>query len=141
MYVSAAPLPTPISLQSNAIPTISLPIDDVAQPVKSVTVLHCGGIIDGLGNVEKNQYILIEDGRIHSIGCDDGSKWYQDQFSGISYFVHKIDLQDSYVLPGLIDCHVHPCILDVKYAIHPDISNIYKFLNGCSFFLGCLALF
>jgi imidazolonepropionase-like amidohydrolase len=67
--------------------------------VKAQTIaIKAGHVIDvRSGTVFSNQVILIQNGRISQMGAGLNAK-NADQV---------IDLTDSWVLPGLIDCHVH----------------------------------
>ncbi|MBI3004300.1 MAG: amidohydrolase family protein [Ignavibacteriales bacterium] len=61
-------------------------------------VIKAGRFLDPKsGNILQNQIILIEDGRISSVGS--GTTIPPDAF--------VIDLPEKTVLPGLIDCHTH----------------------------------
>jgi imidazolonepropionase-like amidohydrolase len=63
------------------------------------TFVRAGRLVDVLdGKVLERQVIEIEDDRIASIGVDDGSS---------PEGARVIDLSDSTVLPGFIDCHAH----------------------------------
>jgi imidazolonepropionase-like amidohydrolase len=69
------------------------------------TLIHCGTLIAIPGQPAKsNQSILVIDNKIISIV--DG---YTDPKNVITQDdkVELIDLSDSFVLPGLIDCHTH----------------------------------
>ena len=62
------------------------------------TVVYAGRLIDGLSNsVRTNVSIIIEGDRIREV--KDGRASVQE--------AEVIDLSDSTVLPGLIDCHTH----------------------------------
>ena len=64
----------------------------------SLIVIKAGKLIDvGSGKVLDNQIILVENDRIKSVSAD----------LEIPGAATVIDLSDSVVLPGLIDCHVH----------------------------------
>jgi imidazolonepropionase-like amidohydrolase len=59
-------------------------------------------VIDGTGNSPQQQTtIIIRDGRIISIG--DEANWIAQPEEQVT----TLDLAGRYVLPGLIDCHVH----------------------------------
>jgi imidazolonepropionase-like amidohydrolase len=61
--------------------------------------IHAGHLVDtAAGSVLTDQVILIEDGKIQSIAPDDGSVVEAETV---------IDLSESWVLPGLMDAHVH----------------------------------
>jgi len=62
------------------------------------TVIKAGHLFDSrTGQVRDNQVIIIKDGRILQVGLN------------LKYAPSDtvIDLSDSWVLPGLMDCHVH----------------------------------
>jgi imidazolonepropionase-like amidohydrolase len=68
----------------------------------AITVLKHGTIIDGTGNkpIERG-LIALEDQLILYAGRPEG--WKEPPGKSI----HEIDLTGRFVLPGLIDCHVH----------------------------------
>jgi imidazolonepropionase-like amidohydrolase len=73
-----------------------LPVSAVAQ---SVTVIHAGRLLDRPGQAPRGpSTILVRDGRIAEVR--DG---HQPAPAGATL----IDLRDRFVLPGLIDSHVH----------------------------------
>lgn len=62
------------------------------------TVIKAGHLFDSrTGKVLDNQIIIIRNGRIQQVGA--GLKYSPDD--------NVIDLSHSWVLPGLMDCHVH----------------------------------
>lgn len=62
------------------------------------TVIKAGHFFDARnGKILENQIIVIQDGKIKEIGINP-------KFSETD---NIIDLSDSWVLPGLMDCHVH----------------------------------
>ncbi len=65
------------------------------------TVLHNFTLIDGTGSLPiPNALIAIRDGRIGYAGPESG--WTENDTQSI-----KLDLHGCFVLPGLIDAHVH----------------------------------
>lgn len=68
-------------------------------PTGGEVVIHAGTLLDRPGQEPRqNATILVRDGRIVSV---------QDGFVQPSAGARLIDLSDSFVLPGLIDSHVH----------------------------------
>jgi imidazolonepropionase-like amidohydrolase len=64
-----------------------------------VTMIHAGTLLDRPGRApRRNASILVRDGRIVSV---------QDGFVAPPQGARLIDLRDRFVLPGLIDSHVH----------------------------------
>jgi len=67
-------------------------------PAPKIKVIRAGTMIDTeTGKVLKNQTIIIENNIIKSIGTN----------LPVPDSAELIDLSNSYVLPGLIDCHTH----------------------------------
>ncbi|MDQ3115683.1 MAG: amidohydrolase family protein, partial [Verrucomicrobiota bacterium] len=63
------------------------------------TVIHAGTLLDRPGKEpRRNVSILVKDGKIAAV---------QDGFVQPAAGGAVIDLRDRFVLPGLIDCHVH----------------------------------
>lgn len=57
-------------------------------------------LIDGVGNdIQEKVCIVVEDGIIQGIGGDVDASVFQES--------DCVDLSGKYVMPGLIDCHVH----------------------------------
>ena len=80
--------------------TADFPIEMNWNPAhpKGTTIIHAGGLIDGLNDtVWKDRDIHLKGHRITDILPHDPSQ-KADQ---------KIDASDAYVMPGLIDLHVH----------------------------------
>jgi imidazolonepropionase-like amidohydrolase len=74
-----------------------------------VTVIHCGTLFDGV-SIAKNVYIHVVNNFITEVSAQGRAS-----YSGCDkYLVVEMDLSTHFVMPGLIDCHAHPCILDVK---------------------------
>jgi imidazolonepropionase-like amidohydrolase len=62
-------------------------------------IIHAGSLLDKPGREpRRNATVFIENGKIASI---------QDGFAKPTAGATLIDLRDRFVLPGLIDCHVH----------------------------------
>jgi imidazolonepropionase-like amidohydrolase len=75
-------------------------------PKQPVVIIHAGWLLakPGIAPVRKNQSIIIRNGRIGEIR--DGFV-RESEVGGTADGVSVIDLADSFVLPGLIDTHVH----------------------------------
>lgn len=83
-----APIPPPPSSAVRAMP---------GEP--GVTVIHAGTLLDRPGRPpRRNASILIRDGRIERV---------EDGFMAVPAGARLVDLRDRFVLPGLIDSHVH----------------------------------
>lgn len=79
------------------------------------TVIKAGHLFDSrTGKVLDNQIIVVKDGRIVQVGRD------------IKYTAADtvIDLSDSWVLPGLMDCHVH-ITSNYPYRKYSGIAGVY----------------
>ncbi|MGQ0590432.1 MAG: amidohydrolase family protein [Sphingosinicella sp.] len=98
MLLVALAAPAAISAQTATPPPP--PSGPVALPGEpGVTVIHAGTLLDRPGRApRRNATILIRDGRIESV---------QDGFAEPPAGARLIDLRDRFVLPGLIDSHVH----------------------------------
>lgn len=78
------------------------------------TVIKAGHFFDARkGNMLKNQIIVIQDGKIKEIGISP-------KFNDTDKI---IDLSNSWVLPGLMDCHVH-ITLNLPYR-NLNIEQLY----------------
>jgi imidazolonepropionase-like amidohydrolase len=82
-------------------------------PPDHYITIHCGhllavpGASGPKGQFQDNMAITIKNGVIESVDPDDGKprKWTNP--NGPQPTHEDIDLKQSWVLPGLIDCHVH----------------------------------
>ena len=64
-----------------------------------VTIVHAGMLLDRPGRApRRNASIIIRNGRIEAV---------QDGFAAVPQGARLIDLRDRFVMPGLIDSHVH----------------------------------
>ena len=63
------------------------------------TILYNCSLIDGINNdIKENSYLIIEDKKILEVGTGK----IENKSSA-----NLVDLQGQFVMPGLIDCHVH----------------------------------
>jgi imidazolonepropionase-like amidohydrolase len=92
----------------------------ISNPI--LTAVHCGQLIDGIANQPISEaVILIKGDRITQVG---GKELLQTA-------AKVIDLSHSFVLPGLIDAHVHPTIGCCNYQLdHLKKSSAAKALEG-----------
>ena len=70
-------------------------------PTNSVVLVHAGRLLDRPGQAARGaSTVIVRNGRIEAI---------RDGFAAPEGFpgATVVDLRDRYVLPGLIDCHVH----------------------------------
>ncbi|HEY1145642.1 MAG TPA: amidohydrolase family protein [Allosphingosinicella sp.] len=75
------------------------PLAAPAQAQEGVTVIHAGAVLDRPGKTPRgNATIVVQEGRIVSV---------TDGFAAVPAGATLIDLKDRFVLPGLIDSHVH----------------------------------
>jgi imidazolonepropionase-like amidohydrolase len=90
----------------------------LAAPVNAAQLLLThAALIDGTGSPEQpNTTIVIDDKRIQSI--------YPTGSQPVPKDAHVEDLSGRYIIPGLIDAHVH--ITDVE----PDIAHYQTFLHA-----------
>ena len=78
-----------------------------------VTVIHAGQLLDVPGTAPKaEQTVVIDDGRVTQViaGYRDPSEFGED--------VTAIDLKDKFVMPGLMDMHVH-----IQMELGPDSDS------------------
>jgi imidazolonepropionase-like amidohydrolase len=75
------------------------PLPLVAQPAQQTILIHAGQLLDRPGRAPRgNSTIVVRGGKIAEV---------RDGFSAASAGERVVDLRDRYVLPGLIDMHVH----------------------------------
>jgi imidazolonepropionase-like amidohydrolase len=80
----------------------------IAQQSSRSVVLHAGHVLDvKTGKLLSDQVIIIEDGKIVSVGSAAETKAPADAL--------RIDLPNATVLPGLIDAHTH-LTMDPKFG-------------------------
>jgi imidazolonepropionase-like amidohydrolase len=73
----------------------------IAQTADTVTLVHAGHLLDRPGQQPRGaSTVIVRNGRIEAI---------RDGFAAPEGYpgATVVDLRDRYVLPGLIDCHVH----------------------------------
>lgn len=86
-------------MKLGALAALTLAAFGTAQAQETKTVIEAGNLLAVPGNgYLKNRSVTIENGKIVSV-----KRGFQDQPDG----VRVINLRDAYVLPGLIDSHVH----------------------------------
>jgi len=70
-----------------------------APPAKKVTIIYAGELLDRPGQKPRgNSTVIIEDGKIVEV---------RDGFAPAPADARVVDLKTQFVLPGLIDMHVH----------------------------------
>lgn len=75
-----------------------------APPPDQVRIITCGTLMVSAAQPPvKNTRLVVRNGLIESIGGAGDPAPRQ----GVSQQIERVDLSDKYVLPGLIDCHVH----------------------------------
>jgi imidazolonepropionase-like amidohydrolase len=75
------------------------PVPLVAQPAQQTILIHAGQLLDRPGRAPRgNSTIVVRGGKIAEV---------RDGFSPAASGERVVDLRDRYVLPGLIDMHVH----------------------------------
>ena len=95
--------------------------------LNSDVLIHAGSIIDvETGNIESRKSIVIKNSLISSIS---------DGYINKSDFQEYYDLKDSYVLPGLMDAHVHLAQEYVPKAerdlkVEPEFNAIFAAANA-----------
>ena len=98
-------------------PSLLLAVFVLLSPTLSAqnTVIKAGHLFDSRsGRVLDNQVIIVKEGRIVQVGPN------------LKYAASDtvIDLSDSWVLPGLMDCHVH-ITSNYPYRKYAGIASIY----------------
>ncbi|WP_430418590.1 amidohydrolase family protein [Phenylobacterium sp.] len=82
---------------------------------QTVTVIHAGGLLDKPGQAAKGpSTIVVRDGKVASVQAG-----YADPPAG----ARVVDLKDQFVLPGLIDMHVHIFSDDDKMKARIEGAN------------------
>ncbi|QIB65189.1 metal-dependent hydrolase family protein [Kineobactrum salinum] len=92
----------------------ALPV--LAQQASPTTLIHAGTLLAVPGEeAARQQTIVVRDGRIQQVL--DGYQSGDDEGSGVTV----VDLKDSFVMPGLMDSHVH---LQMKLGEHQDRDRL-----------------
>jgi imidazolonepropionase-like amidohydrolase len=87
------------AILATAAACVSAPAAAQPAPATAVTVIHAGTLLDRPGRApRRNATVTVRGGRIVSV---------QDGFAQPPAGAALIDLKDRFVLPGLIDSHVH----------------------------------
>jgi imidazolonepropionase-like amidohydrolase len=99
-----------------AISFVSISLILCIQIFAQTTVIKAGHFYDSrTGKVSNNQIIIIKDGKIAEVGPN--LKYSNSD--------NVIDLSNSWVLPGLMDCHVHITDNGPYRSISRNIHNSY----------------
>jgi imidazolonepropionase-like amidohydrolase len=86
-----------------------------AQAASPVTVVRAGRFFDGIGaSVRQNVVITIQDGRITRVA---------EKNDPIPSAAKVIDLSQAFVMPGLIDAHVH---LQMRSDVHDPLRKTFQ---------------
>lgn len=95
---------------------------------KNTIILYAGTLLDVPGAAPKSeQTLVIVNGNIEKV--HDG--YLSPQQLGLSADATKIiDLKDNFVLPGLIDAHVHLLVRDIRKFRDPTVSGEEKLIAG-----------
>jgi imidazolonepropionase-like amidohydrolase len=87
----------------------------------TVTLIHCGTLIDGVSAVPRKDVLLrVEGNKIANLGAHRGTLSHESS-------AKTIDLPTATCLPGLIDVHVHLIDGDPKV---PELQTSPKSLSG-----------
>jgi imidazolonepropionase-like amidohydrolase len=94
---------------SAALSSITLPTAALAE----TTIIHAGELLDVPGKAPRsNQTIVIKDGRIVEVRPGFANP---EEFDGE---VNAIDLKDQFVMPGMMDMHVH-----LQFELGPGVDS------------------
>ncbi|MBL8888060.1 MAG: amidohydrolase family protein [Phycisphaerales bacterium] len=84
----------------------SLATDDAPAKPNHYTIVRCGTLLAVPGQPAKSkQTVVIKNGIIESVR--DGLEGPDLKNEAVTPIIEEVDLRDKFVLPGLIDCHVH----------------------------------
>ncbi|MCX2718102.1 amidohydrolase family protein [Lentiprolixibacter aurantiacus] len=92
-------------------------VDDTALLLLNARIIN---VLDG--SISDNQSILIQDGKIESIGA------YKD-LKGFAVKQNHVDIENRFVIPGLWDSHVHIDQLSDDFNHSKQMLSLYT-LNG-----------
>ena len=100
LILAALSLAAPVGAQMPAAPAAAqMPATPVAAQMPATTIIHAGRLLDQPGKAARgNATITVAGGRIVSVA---------DGFTTPPPGARVIDLRDRFVLPGLVDAHVH----------------------------------
>ena len=99
-------LSTAVAIVASGVATTLLAADDVAPKPNQYKLVRCGTLLAVPGQPAKaKQTVVIKNGIIDSVR--DGFEGPDVSKEAIAPIVEEVDLRDKFVLPGLIDCHVH----------------------------------
>jgi imidazolonepropionase-like amidohydrolase len=97
-----------ISLRMFVVTLLALSIPLVAQQASRPVAVHAGHVLDvKTGKLLSDQTLVIEDGKIFSVGASTDIKAPADAV--------RIELPNATILPGLIDAHTH-LTMDPKFG-------------------------
>ena len=74
-----------------------------------------GRCLDVVAEEWRRVDVRIQDGRIHEVGADLPA----------DPGVRTLDVTGAYVLPGLIDCHVHVTAVTADLSVLPEVPPTY----------------
>lgn len=86
-----------------------------------VTIIRNGHVIDPMNNVDQLCDIAIQDGKIVAVGRDLPDACDNNEF----------DAKGCYVVPGLIDIHVHVYQYCTVLGANPDESCLARGMYLC----------
>ena len=81
---------------------------------------HCRILDVNKQRVIEGQSILINDGRIEKVGKPDGFAKMEGKLPQEAVF----DVSNQFVMPGLIDCHIHLCVIRDPYETDIVLENL-----------------
>lgn len=84
-------------------------------PAQALLIRHANIVQTDIGKILEDQFVLVRDGKILQVGPD--KKWKGKMA------VEELDVQGQYLMPGLIDGHVHYFQSGGLYA-RPDAMDL-----------------